>query len=712
MNAFPLQLLIDLHRSEGELSYPKFLQEIQKKSDFSDFNKLSDFLNGELQNASIQSQESVDYFLFISEHALWYHFLGRNHDHLIHGIELFKHRLTAMKSIQVIDEVPVNGWYQYLDLIQIAFLRVLRHVPIETYEEHISNLNWSAFDASFIPQISTLLGIVYSQEEDSEQRGKARIWLAKSIRENAPAGNLLNYYVLASYFQAENKPDSADRMREVVQQLKASLDELPSGRISNLFHAGIFELDAEILRSSFSLETDGINQLEQSQLKLKELETSFAHRDDLPSFSRARVESIIAGLYGQLFHMTDDDLEQASFAKQASQHIDHSIHLADKYKDDVNEMLYRLTKSNISVKTGSQLTEKEMKELVQYQKKRQDYPYYIQAMHVYLDLLERNGVSSKSYDLFLEIFKQGNKRIEEGGFYLITKGLGLANRVFIRESKKPGVSWIVANLDSFFEKVMEVIDSIESIQEHSGVKLVEEFRETYLAFEPASHFNIKVYFQFQLYMAKSLRIGAILHNDTMSLKMANKLISEFENENNPLSFIQAEWEEFKKVPNSVRNKTLNKCINISKGDLPLAAEHLDFSYRNLRSYITFKEVNRLGFFLDLQQTNNRQLELGIRYMFFDLYKKGTIFEVVFDMPKFLVEHSKSGFYSQNLEQELNIKGTTAKKYIKIMMEIGLIRQDKTTGRKHYYRLIRENVMNRLGKDKNTLIGSADAHIVG
>lgn len=711
MNAFPLQLLIDLHRFEGDLSYPKYLQEIGKRSDIADFAKLTDYLNVELENASIQSKDSVDYFLFISERTLWYHFLRRNHEHLMHGIDLFKHRLTSIKGIYSSDEVPVSGWNQYLDLIQIAFQRVIRHVPIEIYEEHISNLNWSAFDASFIPQISTLLGIVYSQEEDSEQRGKARIWLAKSIRENQPVANLLNYYVLSSYFQVEQKEDSAERMTEVVGQLKASLDQLPGGKIQTLFQAGIFELDAEILSTSFSQETDGLNQLEQSQLRLKELETAFAHRDNLPSFSRARVESIIAGLYGQLYRMTDDDLEQASFAKQASQHIDHSIHLADKYKDHASEMGYRLTKSNISVKTGSPLTEKEMKELVQYQKKRQDYPQFIKAMGVYLDLLERNGVSSKSYDLFLDIFKQGNKRIEEGGFYLITKGLDLANKVFIHESKKPGVSWIVGNLDSFFEKIMEVIDNLENIQEFTGIKLIEEFRETYLDFEPASHFNIKVYFQYQLYMAKSMRIGAILHNDTVGLKMANRLISELENENNPLSFLQATWDEFKKVPNSVRNKTLNKCINISKGDLPLAAEHLDFSYRNLRSYITFKEVNRLGFFLDLQQTNNRQLEQGIRYMFFDLYKRGTIFEVVFDMPKFLVEHSKSGFYSQNLEQELNIKGTTAKKYIKIMMEIGLIRQDKTTGRKHYYRLIRENVMNRLGRDQDTLISSVDPQIM-
>ncbi|MEO1589073.1 MAG: helix-turn-helix domain-containing protein, partial [Bacteroidota bacterium] len=242
--------------------------------------------------------------------------------------------------------------------------------------------------------------------------------------------------------------------------------------------------------------------------------------------------------------------------------------------------------------------------------------------------------------------------------------------------------------------------------ESIGKSLIENFRKVFIKFEPVSHFHIKVYYRYQLAEIQIMRIGAIINEDPVSLNVADNLLGSISDKNNPLSFMNADWSEFKSVPNSVRNKTLNKCINISKGDLPLAAEHLDFSYRNLRSYITFKEVNRLGFFLDMQQTSNRQLEQGIRYMFYDLYKKGTIFEVVFDMPKFLVNYAKSGFYSQDLEQELDIKGTTAKKYIKIMMEIGLIRQDKTTGRKHYYRLVRENVMNRLGKDQNTLIQSS------
>ncbi|MEL6254109.1 MAG: hypothetical protein AAFR87_19020 [Bacteroidota bacterium] len=266
---------------------------------------------------------------------------------------------------------------------------------------------------------------------------------------------------------------------------------------------------------------------------------------------------------------------------------------------------------------------------------------------------------------------------------------------------------MVEILDEFFDKVAEIIDSIEENLEFYSKSQIDELLSIYTDLEPASHFSIRAYFKYQLYELKSLRVTALVNKDAIALRLSEQLLKTFQNKDNPLSFIQGDWKEgeFKDVPNSVRNKTINKCINISKGDLPLAAEHLNFSYRNLRSYITFKEVNRLGFFLSMQLTNNKQLEQGIRYMFYDLYKAGTIFEVVFDMPKFLVENAQDGFFAQDLEQKLNIKGTTAKKYIKIMIEKGIIRQDKATGRKHFYRLIRENVMNRLGKEQAMMIRS-------
>jgi hypothetical protein len=704
MDAFPLLFLIDLARSQNRLSYPKYLQEISKTQDINDFDKLGDFFTAEIENSSLQTQDSTNYFLFVAEQGLWYFFLKRDSESLMHGIELFKHRMQAIKSLENVD-FPGKAWDQYLNMISAGFLRLMRHTPIETFESVLNELDWSVFPKPFISRISTLIGLVYSQEEEAEQRIKARIWLQKSVKDSEAEGNLGNYFYLINFHQAEKNVENHKRIGTLIQQLKKSLEQIESEKIKALFQMGIFELEAELMASNFSHFNDEMTLLEHCQQQLRKLETSFAQRNDLPSFSRARVESVIARLYEQLYSFTEDDLEKASFSKYAIQHIEHAVHLSEKYQNIHQSILYRLQHAQIAVKTNAALTEKGIKEQVQYFKKRLDYPNYGEALGTYLDLLVRNEVAQKSYDLLLDAFKWGNKRMENGGFYVLTNTLQLANRIFLAETTKPGVSWMVEILDGFFAKVQEIMDAIEHQFEFTGYRLIEQFRNAYHEFEPVSHFNIKVYYLYQWYQAKSIRLGALMSKDELSLKLVNSFLQELEEEDNALSFIKADWDEFKKVPNSVRNKTLNKCINISKGDLPLAADHLDFSYRNLRSYITFKEVNRLGFFLDMQQTSNRQLEQGIRYMFYDLYKQGTIFEVVFDMPKFLVNYANTGFFSQDLERELSIKGTTAKKYIKIMIEIGLIRQDKTTGRKHYYRLLRENVMNRLGKDKTTFIGT-------
>ena len=703
-NAFSHQFLLELSQRSDKLLMPSFLKEAVKKLEFSDFDKLSEFLKHEVQNSSLQDATSVHYFLFISRASLLHFFYRRELEHFQSIVEVVRHRMVAMRGVQDV-EFPVAAWEQYLSLLEIAAKRLMRHVPIETFEEEIGKLDWSLFgrEDGFIADLSTLLGFAYMNEDDRDQSVKARIWLQKALHERSGAEGLLSRMFFVGYYQLEGGPELNSRIEQQLEAMRQTRDKAEHDAVERIYDSAIYEVEATHLRNTIAAFDDELTRLENSQLRLKELETSFAQNQTLPNFSRAYVESVIAMLYGQLYSMTDDDLEQASFSKQAVQHAEHAISIAEGYQDTTHAMAYRLERVRLAVDTQHALTEKELKELIQYYKKVQDYPRYLAAQQAFFDLLVRNDNAAKTYDQVLDIFKWGNKKIAQGGFFLIVSGMKMANTVMLNETEAPGVSRMVDILDGYFERVMQVIKELEDHLETVGKALVETFRRTYLAFEPVSHFNIKVYFLYQLYAIKVARLGALVNEDSLTQEVLDKLLSELEDNNNPLSFIQAHWDEFKLVPNSVRNKTLNKCINISKGDLPRAAEHLDFSYRNLRSYITFKEVNRLGFFLEIQQTSNRQLEQGIRYMFFDLYKRGTIFEVVFDMPKFLVKYSQTGFFSQDLEEELDIKGTTAKKYIKIMMEIGLIRQDKTTGRKHYYRLIRENVMNRLGADQATMI---------
>jgi len=701
MNAFFFQELVELSLQADRLPMPGFFREAVKSADFDNIEKLEDFFKQEVQNTSLQDSDSSQYFLFVSRLALLHAFYRHDAEQFTQTVEIFRHRMVALRNLNS-KAFPVEAWEQYLSILDTSVQRICRHVSIEVFEGAIGDLDWSLFNKDFIVDISTVLGYVYLNDE-AGQKAKSRIWFQKALHERSDVAGLMNRLLMISYFQREGGTDASSRVVRMVEELKEIKAEISHQTVAQIYEHAIFELEAANLKLKFENFDDPLTRLENSQLRLKELETRFAREEGLPNYSRAAIHGIIADLYGRLYTMTDDSLEQATFSKHATQAVDNAIEVSESIRNFGSAQQYRLQRARLGVDTGYSLTEKELKELIQHYKKQAGYPQYIEAIHAFVDLLVRNGHAHKSYDIVLDIFKLGNKKMAQGGFYLVNAAMKIANHVMLAETTKPGVSWMVEILDGYFEKVAQVINELDDQLEEVGPALIEDFRQAFITFEPVSHFNIKLYYIYQYYSIKVARLGSLLAGDTTTVQVLDKLISELDDENNPLNFVKAEWTEFKSVPNSVRNKTLNKCINISKGDLPLAAEHLDFSYRNLRSYITFKEVNRLGFFLDMQQTNNRQLEQGIRYMFYDLYRNGTIFEVVFDMPKFLVEYSKTGFYSQDLEQELNIKGTTAKKYIKIMIEIGLIRQDKATGRKHYYRLVRENVMNRLGKDQTTLI---------
>ncbi|MEM8898896.1 MAG: hypothetical protein AAGC85_12355, partial [Bacteroidota bacterium] len=479
-----------------------------------------------------------------------------------------------------------------------------------------------------------------------------------------------------------------------------------NAEIKRVFEISLLDLEGQwkvLYAQKQEASEDNIQKTEHSINELKGSIASIQKIYDLPEFCNSNTKIQLASLQFSYNSSTEEDKEGLFYAKEIFSLIDEAIDLSEKINDSAGAAQAKLLRAQYAISLSQPLTEKEVKEIIQYYKKSAYYPGYIQANKVYADLLLHNAQPLKAYDLIQDIFKIGQKRVDDGGFYLLYSGFKLASDIFLEQIKLPGVSWVVDILEEFFQKIKEIVDSMIEAEEPFEKSNMEAFRREYIRFEPVSHFHIRVYFSYQYYEIKLLKLGALMNEDSLSISIANRLLKELESGNNPLQFVQGNWEDFKLVPNDVRNKTLNKCINISKGDLPEAAKHLDFSYRNLRSYITFKEVNRLGFFLDVQETENKQLEQGIRYMFYDLYKQGTIFEVVFDMPKFLVSHANTGFYSQDLEQELNIKGTTAKKYIKIMMEINLISQDKTTGRKHFYKLIKENVMKRLGEQQISMM---------
>jgi hypothetical protein len=697
------QLFANLMTGASHLPFPNFLKDLVRKGDITNFRKIEDFFDLELPNLSVQDDQTAEYFLFISEQALLYYFYKHQYDAFNQALEISRHRLVALKSNRMLG-LDFEGFEAFLELLDGAFQRLMKFISIEYFEENFLNkIDWSVLDPASIGPVSSLIGYVYLNEEQTEQVGKARLWLSKSMQEGTAIDNVANVLFMKDYFLRHGNGDAQEQIRRLAAQIESSYDTVENQAQKSVLKGVSLILEASQLDMDEHHYDEQQARLAAYHQRVRDFELKVGKEDTIPFCVQLPLGTLIGRHYASLYPFAEDELEQSGFAKRSHQRFEQVLQLAEGGYDEKSIFDFRLQKAANAIETDMPQTEKDLKEVLTYFRKNNDYQAYVNTTGVYLKLLEKDDDGNKALDLIQDIFKQGSKKQDQGGFFLTYSALKLANETYLPETRKPGVSWIVSSLADFFVNVQEAIDNLESQLDLIGKSLVESFREAFLEFEPVSHFNFIVYLRYQLYEIKLMRIGAIQSNDKISLRLADRLLKEMTDENNPLSFIQAQWEEFKNVPNSVRNKTLNKCINISKGDLPLAAQHLDFSYRNLRSYITFKEVNRLGFFLDMQLTSNKQLEQGIRLMFFDLYKSGTIFEVVFDMPKFLVNHANSGFFSSDLEEELKIKGTTAKKYIKIMIEIGLIRQDKVAGRKHFYAVVQENIMKRLGKDQATLI---------
>ena len=699
------KFLTDLHIYQKEFPFPNLLKDLLKDNDVTNFERLDDFFTSDLQQAALQNQQTLDYFYFLAESALLNYLFRRKTQAFSDTLSLVQHRMTAIRNIEE-TENRTELWEQYFSFISVVFDRMSRFIPLEKFESYIDKIEWNTLSEEFIPKISSLLGLTYLTEDHPEQINKSRLWLHKASGETPFPANLVNQLFMAEFFQKTSSPDQIAKLTEIIDLLEEKKEEEDSSALQDLYSSAICEIEGT--KSELHIEAQI-----QSEIPLEEISKeviSYKNRvkefgeDRLLTSTEAFSHLVLGRIYAKM--ASTPLLEEAK--EENLTFMAHHLQSAQDHISSVGDPLLPAYFKGASLAcknlAGQSVPEKDFKELLAHNKKSNNYLAYGESIRNYVQMLSQNAGGIKILDVLLDGFKLGRKKIEEGGFYLVIKSFEIANDVLLKEIKKPGVSWITESLDKFFNEIVEIIDDLEGQLSLVGEANISDFRREYLRFEPLSHHNILVYFRYQLYTLKLLNLGAHISGDALSQKLGNQLIKELEDGNNPLSFIDASWKEFKDIPNMVRNSTLNKCINITKGDLPRAAEHLDFSYRNLRSYITFKEVNRLGLFLNLQETDNKQLETGIRYMFYDLYKKGTIFEVVFDMPIFLVKYAQSGFFSQNLEEELNIKGTTAKKYIKIMMEIGLISQDKNAGRKHFYRLSRENVMKRLGREQEVRVG--------
>lgn len=693
------QLLAGIVREGSRFSYPRALKDIARATDLDDVKQAEELLFSEVSNTSLHENNGAEYFVFIAESALLFAASRGNFAEFDRVFDITEKRLQGLRS-GGLAQIDVNGWLWYLQYLKGGAARLKREATVETFEKAIDDIEWDEIGSEFIYRVSAVTGFIYLNEGNPEKRNKARFWLQKSVSEQEVSRTLAAYLHLADFYMTDTKGEHQKRLEDHIAKLEQHAGAASDPGLARVFRTAVLDYQARALVARSGGHDDDLVKIEENLRNVREVERNVTlDTKNMTGFVRAYLKTLFSDYYFDLSKTNELDSEDIEdLLAMAHDDVTEAATIAKKIKDEALRTQIRLKWMAVAARKVTKVNEKDLKEVHAEAKKGDDHRAYVAATTSYVDFCIRKREAQKAYDILLEMVKKGYKKVEDGGIYLVVNAMEKVNDIFLVELDRPGVTWVVSALNDYFALITEMVDNMDGLVTKFGTEMLDRFLEEYNRLEPATHLNAKAYLRYQFYEVKMLRLTSIARGDKRALAIADRLIFELSHVNNPLSFIRADWEEFKDVPNSVRNKMLNKCISISKGDLPLAADHLDFSYRNLRSYITFKEVNRLGFFLDKQETTNKPLEQGIRLMFHDLYKRGTIFEVVFDMPKFLVEHAKSGFSSQDMEEALEIKGTTAKKYIKIMIDIGLIKLERSVGRKHFYKLRKDNVMNRLGKE--------------
>lgn len=181
------------------------------------------------------------------------------------------------------------------------------------------------------------------------------------------------------------------------------------------------------------------------------------------------------------------------------------------------------------------------------------------------------------------------------------------------------------------------------------------------------------YYKYQGIALDLWKLNASFYTDIPNLNLANFFISQMKDKNHPNEILLfGKWDDFKYVPDEYRNRILNRSISIAMGDLQIASRSSLCSYRNLRNYVTTGDINRLGFFDSELETYSKTLELGIRLLLADESRNHMTFEMIFEIPEFLISTASVGFSIQDLADNLSLQMNTARKYAHKLLQIGII----------------------------------------
>lgn len=607
------------------------------------------------------------------------HFL-QNHD-AISANELIE-LLSSRNSLP-------DGWRKkVIDCYILAGQRLCRKNSIEKFEDLLDDFDWSDLPEGYLPDIILLIGFVYTQESDPVNRKKCKFWLQRLVDSPDQSYSLYAQSMLMGYHQSDPEPGSAHIWQNGYENLLAFQ---PANALQLHLHTiFLFKISIISIRK-------GIIQLEDFFRSLDKELGRFSMSSDVPAPCMAfTLLGEMAPVLSQ--RSPEDRLRYAGICLKYAEIIETSF-LVHTDNPMLLKRLDALRAPFLIFAGRHKEAQDSIQETLQFLRKKNCWRPYLQLSQLLAYSFIGDNNNQKAFQFLyqnLEIIKKDpDSRTIEICVYLMQ----VIHDILIQESQRPGVSWSVQVTDKYIQFVSSFLNTLEEQIQDVGATLFHAFQNEFKRLPQIAENSIRSYLFMHRLQIRMLGLTSKFAGDKNGYEIGQQLLKHLDSPVNPLNFINLTWDDFKDVPNEIRNKVINKCISITKGDLPMAAEHLNFSYRNIRSYISFNEVNRLGNFMNERHTSSKSLEEGIRLMFFDLYLNGNIFEAVFDMPAFLIRHAHTGFESETLESALEIKASTAKKYIRIMCDIGMVEVQKTEGRKLHYRLCIDKIMHRYAESK-------------
>lgn len=600
--------------------------------------------------------------------------------------------MDSLSALRILNVIPETGempeWQRiYRTMLRNAAERVCRKISVEEYENRLEEISWNDLGEQVLQEAMVLIATTYLEEDLPEHRKKCKPWLDRLMKEGNPY-SFLALTRLYDYYLTSSDPSSQQNLGRLTNQLENAEPSTPEDRhlLSVMrFRARIREvIEFPGQASAFFAKTASDLTDREKYTEVQQFCFYFSLLTD--------IHPLFASL----------EENQAVIQSQMLLGLEEKISVVSGCIRQNPDLRLRMSAVTIPfwVYSGkNKIAWEHAQELIHFLREKGCFRPVIQ-LGEFLSIAWMNAQMAGQAEKFLmQNIRYLLDRKDSFEAEALVNLIRFLNQLFEKEFSRPGVSALKDNLTGYFALQEQVIHRLEENLPETGHTVVTLYLAEGHRLAGIARHNIRTSLSIALLQTRLLGLACKINGNREGHQVSQDLLAQFRDTLSPLHFATADWEEFKDIPNDIRNKIINRSISITKGDLPAAADHLVFSYRNLRSYISQDEVNRLGNFLHERHTSSRSLEEGIRLMFYDMYLNGHIFDVVFDMPAFLIRKSGIGFSPRDMETTLEIKPSTAKKYIRLLLASGMIESGKTEGKKVTYKLSIDKIMRRYAEEK-------------